>query len=555
MMVIGAIAIPFIAQNSRQIFMLMVIAVSLLCLASGAGVHVQYDLFGQSLILHRADHLTLPFGIIFHIAAAITVIYGWSDRSAMTASAGLSYAGAAIAAIHAGDLISLFIWWELTAITSVFLIFASGSARANAAAVRYLIVQVASGVLLLSGAAFIWHETGTWAFDRMTLEGTGPWLVFLAFGIKAAFPLVNGWLQDAYPEATITGTVILSIFTTKMAIYALARGFAGTEALIWIGAVMAILPAIYALVENDLRRLLSYSLNNQLGFMVVAIGIGTPLALNGAVAHAFISVLYKALLFMAVGAVIFRVGTAKLSELGGLYKSMPITLVFTLIGAFSIAAMPLFSGFVAKTMITKAAATPHLSLIYYILLAGSVATIMHTAIKIPYFTFFGQDKNHRVADPPLPMTAGMVLAGLGCVVIGIYPPILINILPYDVDVKIYYISGILSQLQIITFTMISVAAIISAGYWGVSKPTILLDTDWFYRRLAPILIRPLRSAVFAIAAAAFKLFSDAFKQIMRLSSYIASHPLSGPVISGPAAFVQVILLAMILGVIYAALSQ
>lgn len=554
LMVVAAMVVPFIPQNSRQIFMLVAIAASAFGLTAGSGVHWQYDIFGQSLILHRADHLTLPFAIIFHIAAAITVIYGWADRSSMAASAGLSYAGSAIAAIHAGDLISLFIWWEATAITSVFLIFATGTSRANAAAVRYLMVQVASGVLLLSGAAFIWHDTGSWAFTQMSLEGMGPWLVFLAFGIKAAFPLLNGWLQDAYPEATITGTVILSAFTTKMAIYALARGFPGTDALIWIGAVMVILPGVFALVENDLRRVLAYSLNNQLGFMVVAISIGTPLALNGAVAHAFISVLYKALLFMAMGAVLFRVGTAKASDLGGLYKSMPWTLALTIIGSLSIAAMPLFSGFVAKAMIMKAASAPHLVSIYLLLLAGSVATIIHTAIKIPYCAFFGQAELHDASDPPLPMMAGMILAAIGCISIGFYPALLMDVLPFAVDVKIYYSDGILSQLQLIIFTVICFAAIIGAGYGGHYKDITLLNTDWFYRRFAPYIIKPFSHMFFAIGAGGFSALTLIGRIVTRVSSYIAAHPLSGPVISGPAAFVQVTLLAVILGVIYAALS-
>ena len=115
--------------------------------------------------------------------------------------------------------------------------------------------------------------------------------------------------MDAYPEATVTGTVFLSAFTTKVAVYALARGYAGTEILITIGAVMTFFPIFFAVIENDLRRVLAYSMNNQLGFMVVGIGIGTDLALNGAVAHAFADILFKGLLFMSMGAVLYRVGT------------------------------------------------------------------------------------------------------------------------------------------------------------------------------------------------------------------------------------------------------
>ena len=551
-MMLGAIAVPYIPHHARQVFMLGAIATSGYMLSLGAGVHLSFELFGQSLILHRADHLTLPFGVVFHIAAAITVIYGWYERSAMTSSSGLAYGGAAIAAVHAGDLISLFFWWELTAVTSVFLIFAQGTMRANQAAVRYLLVQVASGVMLLSGAAFIWHESGSWAFEAMTLEGIGPWLVFLAFGIKAAFPLLNGWLQDAYPEATITGSVILSVFTTKMAIYALARGFAGVELLIYIGVVMATLPAIFALVENDLRRVLAYSLNNQLGFMIVAIGIGTELALNGAVAHAFVSVLYKALLFMAVGAVLLRVGTAKASALGGLYKAMPLTMVFMLIGGASIAAMPLMSGFVAKSYIMKASSG--LDWVYLALMAGSVGAILHTAVKIPFFTFFSEDRGLKADEAPLPMVIGMGLAALGCVAIGVYPALLVDLLPFDVKAKIFASSPMLGQMQMIIFTLIGFGVMVKAGVMLKDRPSTLLNSDWIYRKFAPMIFTPIFKAGFALSDAGFALLKRLGKLVADLTTSMSEHPYSGPVIPGPAALVQVTLLAMILGVVYAALA-
>ncbi|NBW05431.1 MAG: Na(+)/H(+) antiporter subunit D, partial [Alphaproteobacteria bacterium] len=324
-MILAAIGLPFIPHVWRQIFMLGAIALSASGLMTGAGTHLVWSVIGFDLILYQADNLSLPFAIIFHIAAALNVIYSWHDRTWQQHCAALSYAGAAIAALHAGDLVSLFVWWEATAVTSVFLILASGTERARHAAMRYLLFQVTSGVILLAGAALLASQTGSIAFTRMELGDLASWLVFIAFGIKAAFPFLNGWLQDAYPEATATGTVALSAFTTKLAIYALARGFPGTELLIWIGAAMTALPVFFAVIENDLRRVLAFSLNNQLGFMVVAVGVGSELALNGAAAHAFVHIIYKALLFMSMGAVLHQVGTVKASALGGLYKQMPFT--------------------------------------------------------------------------------------------------------------------------------------------------------------------------------------------------------------------------------------
>ena len=293
-----------------------------------SGVHGQLAFMGVELELVRVDRLSTIFGIIFSIAAALGVLYSLHDHDPMQQIAGLIYAGAAIGAVYAGDLLTLFIFWELTAVSSVFLIWASKTERAYYAGMRYLIIQVGSGVLLMAGALLHYADTGSLTFGELGLNSFGTTLIFLAFGIKCAFPLLHNWLEDAYPEATVGGTVMLSAFTTKLAVYSLARGFPGTEILIYIGVTMTAFPIFYAVIENDLRRVLTYSLNNQLGFMVTGIGIGTPLAINGTAAHAFCHILYKALLFMSMGAVLHRTGTIKGSELGGLYKSMPWTTGF-----------------------------------------------------------------------------------------------------------------------------------------------------------------------------------------------------------------------------------
>ncbi len=232
------------------------------------------------------------------------------------------------------------------------------------------------------------------AFGHLGLTGIGNFLIFLGFGINCAWPLLHSWLVDAYPEATIGGTVFLSAFTTKTAVYALARAYAGEPSLIWIGVAMAAFPIFFAVIENDLRRVLAYSLINQVGFMVAGIGIGTELAINGAVAHAFNDILFKGLLFMSVGAVMFRTGKAKATNLGGLYKSMPWTCAFCIVGAASISAFPLFSGFVSKSLIMTAAAEGHLWVPWFILLFAAAGVFHHAGIKIPFFTFFGHDAGH-----------------------------------------------------------------------------------------------------------------------------------------------------------------
>ena len=347
LLICGALLTPLLPRGIvRNGFMLALPVMGLIQLwGLPYGQYAQFELFNMTLITLRVDSLSFIFAVAFLIATALAVVYAWHLDDDLQQVAGLFYPGAALGVVLAGDLITLFICWELAAISSVFLIWARRTERAYRAGLRYLLIQVGSGVLLLAGVILHFRASGSITFEHLDLGSPGAPLIFLAFGIKAAFPLLHNWLQDAYPEATVTGTVVLSAFTTKMAIYALARGFAGVEILITIGVVMAMFPIFFAVIENDLRRVLAYSMNNQLGFMVVGIGIGTPLALDGAAAHAFADILFKALLFMSMGAVLLRAGTVKGSELGGLYKSMPLTTGLCMVGAASISAFPLFSAF------------------------------------------------------------------------------------------------------------------------------------------------------------------------------------------------------------------
>ncbi len=554
-MVLAAFALPFIPAVFRPVWALAAIALSAAgVMLAGEGIHLIWTVFGFDLILYRADALTFPFAVIFHLAAVLVVIYSWHVRSRLELTAQLSYAGAAIAAVHAGDLVSLFLWWETTAITSVLLILAANTDRARQAARRYLIVQVSSGVLLLAGAAVMATDRGHFIFTAMALEGVAAWCVFLAFGIKAAFPLLNGWLQDAYPEATPTGTVCLSVFTTKLAIYALARGFPGVDLLIWIGAAMAALPVFFAVIENDLRRVLSFSLNNQLGFMVVAVGIGTPLALNGAVAHAFVHIIYKALLFMSIGTVIYHTGTAKASELGGLYKKMPFTMICCVIGAMSISAFPLFSGFVAKSLTMSALGGTGIVWVYLIMLFASAGVLEHSGIKIPYFAFFAHPSDHEIGKTPRGMMIAMGIAAVLCIGLGAFPQLLYQILPYAKVKNPYDIGHVSAQLQLLVFAGLAFIVLMRVGIYPPEIRSVVLNSDWFYRKLAPRIINPVVETAMRIAAILENLVLAVAGRFIAASKWIATHPFVGVVIPGPAALVQTFVLMLILAVVYASLA-
>ena len=494
----------------------------------GDGYRLEAEAFGFALTLVRIDRLSLAFGYVFTIAAFLNAIYAWRVREGIEPPAALVYAGSALGALFAGDLLTLFIYWELSAIASTLVVWAGRSPRAFGAGMRYLAVQLASGMLLAGGAAFQYAATGSLAFDYIGLGSAAGTLLLAAFGVKCAFPFLHNWLQDAYPEASPSGTVILSAFTTKLGIYALARGFPGTELLVYVGAAMAAFPIFYAVIENDLRRVLAYSLNNQLGFMVVGIGLGTELGLNGAVAHAFADILFKGLLFMSMGAVLLRTGSANATDLGGLYKSMPLTTALCVVGAASISAFPLFSGFVTKSMIMTSAAQEGHTAVWLLLLFASAGVFHHAGIKIPFFAFFAHDSGLRCKEAPAHMLVAMALAAALCIAIGVAPQAFYALLPEPPQYEPYTASHVLAQMQLLLFSALAFSWLMRNGIYPPELRSVNLDFDWVYRG-------PGYRLVLTVAESGARYIAAAEARTMRAATRLAraTARLHGP--SGPLA--------------------
>ncbi|MDH5191155.1 MAG: Na(+)/H(+) antiporter subunit D [Gammaproteobacteria bacterium] len=444
-----------------------------------------YSILNIELTLLRVDKLSLIFGYLFCLAGFLATIFALQVNDIKQEVSGLIYVGSTLGAVFAGDLITLFIFWELLSVSSVVFIWARGTERAIDAGMRYLIFQILSGLFLLAGALIHYQTTGSLVFEHIGLTGIASWLIFIAFGIKCAFPFLHTWLTDSYPEATPTGAVFLSVFTTKLAIYALARGFAGEEILIYIGLTMMCFPIFFAVIENDLRKTLSYSLINQLGFMVTGIGIGTALALNGAVSHAFSHVIYKSLLFMSMGAVLYRVGHIKASDLGGLYKTMPKTTTFCIVGALSISAFPLFSGFISKSMVMTALLKEGYSYGWLLALFASAGVLHHAGIKIPYFAFFAHDSGLRPKEAPVNMLIAMGLAAAICIFIGVQPQYLYALLPWEMEYWPYDMTHVLAQLQLLIFAALAFVWMTVRGIHPPELRSTNLDVEWFYRKLLP----------------------------------------------------------------------
>ncbi len=479
----GALLVPLFKGPWKKAYMLclpVIGFINLIHIPEGnqwVVAFLEYD-----LVLGRIDRLSLLFGYIFHLISFIAILYALHVKDNLQHVAGLVYAGSALGAVFAGDLFTFFIFWEMLTVSSIFLIWARRTERSLRSGFRYLLVHSAGGLCLLAGIVIHVNQTGSIAFGFLGLNGLGSYLIFFGFGLNCAWPLLHMWLTDAYPEATITGTIFLSAFTTKVAVYALARAFPGTEALIWIGAVMTGFPIFYAVIENDLRRVLAYSLINQVGFMVCGIGIGTNLAINGAVCHAFNDILFKALLFMSMGAVMYRTGKINGTDLGGLYRTMPWTCIFCMVGAASISAFPLFSGFVSKSMVMDAAAHGHMRMVWFILLFASAGVFHHAGIKIPYFAFFSHDSGMRPKEAPVHMLLAMGITAALCVFIGTFPGPLYSLLPYPVDYVPYTAPHVVGQTQLLFFSALAFTLLLLSGIYPAEMRCINLDADWLYRK-------------------------------------------------------------------------
>lgn len=495
-LILGALLIPFLKGRAQQIYTVLLPVLALLTVMSmSPGTHGVVKFLGFELIFGRADKLSLAFAYVFSIAALIGAVYAMHVKDVTQHIAAFVYAGSSLGVTFAGDLMTLFVFWELMAFASVWLIWARRVQASIEAGYRYLLVHAVGGVVLLAGIVILYVTTGSIRFDALQGHGMASTLILIGFMLNAAVPPLHAWLTDAYPEATVTGAVFLSAFTTKTAVYALIRGYPGTEILIWMGTIMALYGVVFAVLANDIRRLLGYHIISQVGYMVAAVGMGSALAINGAVAHAFTHILYKGLLFMGAGAVIQMTGRSKLSELGGIYRYMPITFVLYMIGGFSISAFPLFSGFVSKSMEVSAAAELHLTWIWLLLSLASAGTFLHTGLKLPYFTFLGDDCGARPTEPPRNMLVAMGIAAFLCVFIGVYPDWLYNMLPNEVEYHAYTATHVVWALQILLFCGLGFFMMVK--HLGGS-PKISLDTDWFYRKGAAIFMLFVRNVVVPI---------------------------------------------------------
>ena len=482
---LGALGLPYLHGRNRSVLAVLLPLVTL--------VLVWWIPADNKSLIDFMDYQINPvnsssagrlFATIFCIMALAGGTYALGQARTIELTAAYVYAGSAIGVTFSGDLISLFVFWELMALSSTMVLWSAATESAYRASFRYLMIHLLGGVILMAGIVLRVYTTGSIEFIAMQPDSIANILILAGFLVNAGAPPLSAWIADAYPEASPSGMVFLSAFTTKTAVYALLVGFPGATVLIYIGLYMVFYGIIYALLENDMRRILAYSIVNQVGFMVCAIGIGTELALNGAAAHAFAHIIYKALLLMSAGSVLFMTGKRKCTDLGGLFQSMPQTAINGIIGALAISSFPFTSGFVTKSLETAAAASQGLVVVWFLLLAASAGVFLHAGIKFPWFVFFQKDSGQRPPDPPINMRVSMWIFSFLCVAIGLYPDSLYRLLPYPVEYQPYTISHLVTQFQLLLFAGFAFFVLLPIMKRTL---TISLDFDWFYRRFLRVI--------------------------------------------------------------------
>jgi multicomponent Na+:H+ antiporter subunit D len=487
----GALAAAALPGRARRAVAVAAPAVALLLAwALEDGARLEASLLGQRLVWLRADALARPFAIVFALLAALAGLYGL-DGSRRLHVAALAGTAAGLGIVLAGDWITLYAAWEALAVASFVLVTDGGTPRAATAGLRYLLVHAAGGALLLAGIVAHRAAGGPALLGPLAAEGAAL-LLLAGFAVNAAIVPLHAWLPDAYPESSPAGSVYLSAFATKAAVYALLRVFPGTEGLVWAGVAMAVYGVLFAVLANDVRRLLAYHIVSQVGYMVAGAGLGTPLAVAGAAAHAFCHIVYKGLLFMAAGALEQATGRRRLTELGGLARALPATLVLYMVGALSISGAPLLNGFVSKAVVVAAFDAEGRSVVGAALTLASVGTFLSVALKLPVLAFGGPPRPLAVVPVPRPRTLAMALAAGLCILLGVAPRLLYQLLPGPVDYAPYTTDHVVVTLQLLAGTAVG---FLLAEPWLHGPATVSVDFDRLYAAVGRWVRRDLGGAV------------------------------------------------------------
>ena len=419
--------------------------------------------------LHPVGRVAL---FAFTFALSLGLLFGLQETKACEQAISLLALAGACGVALADNFLTFLFFWEVLTLTSVFLIFLKKTHHALQMAYRVLFLQLAGGLSLTVGIIMHYHATGSFA---ITEPAAGLVFFLLGIGMKAAFLPFSVWVAWGYPAAGFTGSVLLAALCTKAGVYGLARILPPSEFLTMMGALMAIIAVTFALLQHNLRSLLSVHIVSQVGYMVAGIGLGGHYGLDGAVLHMANNMMYKSLLFMCAGAVLYATGTEDLHHLyhppqkesgPPLYKAMPIVAAGALVGAMAIAGTPLFNGYVSKYLIKHAA--HGVEPVEFMLLAASVGT----ALSFMKFMWFGviraRAKVTRRPKPTMLLAIGITAAA--CILFGVYPQAIAGLLVHNTELHVYEASGILISLRLIGIALVLFLLVKNILIRGIHAP-------------------------------------------------------------------------------------
>ncbi len=392
----------------------------------------------------RLDGLSMLFALLITGIGALIVLYagaylaGHPQLGRFYAYL-LGFMAAMLGLVLADDLIAMFVFWELTSVSSFLLIaFQHDKADSRRAALQALLITGGGGLALLAGLILLGSVGGSWQFSGLSAQALAAHaaypailaLVLIGAFTKSAQLPFHLWLPNAMAAPTPVSAYLHSATMVKAGVYLLARlnpalgGSTGWSAiLITVGAATALVGAVLAIRQTDLKRVLAYTTVTVLGQLTMLLGTNTHYGLQAfaiyLVAHAF----YKAALFMAVGSVDHATGTRQISRLGGLWRYMPLTGFAVALAAFSNAGLPPFFGFIAKEF--KYAGLVELGLAGWLTIGMMILSnaLLLTAAGVVFVrTFLGREGTYpqRPHEVGLPMWLGPMLLALGGLVFGAF---------------------------------------------------------------------------------------------------------------------------------------
>ena len=434
---IGSIGLYIIKQEWRKYLALITaISAGVVLFILPQGQLLKLPFLDFELILLEVTPITRFIAIIFIFFNIASIIYGINLFTRKDYWLSYFYIGSSLTIILVGDFFSFYICWELMTISSYFLIFNNSQPLTRQTSYYYFVMHLVGAISLLWGILLHYSAVGSMA---LTTVQVGLPFFILAVGIKLAFIGLHTWLPKNYANTPFYISVILSAYTTKVGVYACYKLLPTVDYLAYAGVISAVLGVIFALAQTKIRNILSYHIISQIGYMIVALEVSTStsVSLIGGFFHLGNHILYKGLLFMTAGVVIYATDKEDLINLGGLYKELPYTTIYIIIAAASISGIPLFNGYVSKLLIKKGVSDP--ILIWGMYLAGIGTSL--SFLKIIYFGFFRTPKQkvNIKQQPSSGMIISMGLLAAACVIIGLRPQVLLQVLG-GINKEVHYFS-------------------------------------------------------------------------------------------------------------------